>query len=222
MKHSLKKQVFYRITAALIASGLVVIMASVWFQSRVFEKSVLNKQQETAEHFRNRIADIHLEWETEATQMKYSLEFTRALEMPGLSNERLSSFFLTQGSTSNFTHAIIGDASGNEVFRYGDDVEALPAFKMLANQGTWFYDPARKTVYHIFNLSVWLGKAGMGNMLLLKPLDNALLGRISYLHTDLYILSNGQPVASSLGQKGIDRFALANGRTSLNGNTTRR
>ena len=217
MKHSLKKQVFYRITAALIASGLVVILAAVWFQSRVFEKSVLNKQQETAEHFRNRIADIHLEWETEAIQMKYSLEFTRALEMPGRRSERLSSFFLTQDTTSNFTHAIIGDAAGNELFRYGDDVEALPAFKTLARQELWFYHPARKTVYHVFNLPVWLGKAGMGTMLLLKPLDNALLGRIAYLHTDLYILSDGQPVASSLGQKGIDQFALVNGRTSING-----
>jgi len=215
MASSLQKQVLYRLLAAFIASGLVVIASTLWFQSRALEGRVLLRQQDITDHFQGRIADLHREWEEHAAQLKQSLEFTRILESRRL--DLLKAFFLTQSSNADFTYAIIADSRGALLLQYGADDEARKALGRIKKQDSWFYYRAQKTLYHVFTVPVWLGNTETGFLFLLKPLDNALLGQIAYPRTDLYLVLDGQPVASSLGGKGVEQFSGVDGKAIVKG-----
>lgn len=214
MASSLQKQVLYRLLAAFIASGLVVITATVWFQARAVGKTVLSRQQDIVGHFQGRMADLHREWEAQAAQLKLNLEFTRILE--SRRPELVKSFFSIQ-SNSEFNHVIITDPRGVLLLQYGVDDEMKKAVSPSKKREPWFYHPIQKTLYHVLTIPVWLGNAETGFLFLLKPMDNALLGHIAYPRTDLYLLLNGQSLASSLGGKGVEQFPGVDGKTSIKG-----
>lgn len=214
MANSLQKQIVYRLFAAFFVAGLVVIFAALFFQTRALERSVVSKQKDIADHFKWRMEELHMEWEAQAVQLKQNLEFSRILE--ARRPELLNSFFLTQ-SNLEFNRAIITNRRGVPVLQYGVDDEINKVLGRISKDERWWYHSSQKILYHVVTVPIWLGRTETGFLSLLKPMDNAMLGHIAYPHTDLYLLMEGQPVASSLGGKGLEQFVESEGETSARG-----
>jgi PAS domain S-box-containing protein len=76
----------------------------------------------------------------------------------------------------------------------------------------WLYDASRKHLYRGFRQPIWLGGDGQGQLLLLLPIDHALLYTSASHQSELFVMWETVPVASSLGAKGLEdpHLLLAN------------
>lgn len=212
MQQPLKKQVTLRLAAALFAGALAVAGATYVLHERALNHARQLRQQGNEEHFRDAIDSLHQNWEQAAQEFRTSMEFAGILDRPALRAERLNAFFLSLNSVGmRFSCVIVADRRGRILSRAGY-LPNVPS-DIASQRDGWLFDDAGNNLYHLHRQQIWLGREGMGALILLHPFDNALLRGQAFPDTDLFLLWQGRPVASSLGQEGIDLYGeIAEGR----------
>jgi len=203
---SMKKQAFYRLLAVSCVAVVVVAAASLWLNNASFQKAILHTRLDTTRHFKERLAQVNQGWEQEVLRTKTSVELTRYLEDRKLRWEKLRAYFIAQSGSPQYSHVAVTDSKGEILFRYGEGSEMIPTVLRIPGDMSPEYLRIMESVYRMFRLPVFMGQDGMGYLLLLKPLDNALLGDLSYPETRLYMTWNGRATASSMGSEGIGHY----------------
>ena len=214
---SLRRQALVNLAASFVITCLVVILAMLWINNLTSHKAMSAASAQAQEHFTSRIASVLQDWEVEATSTSTALEIGHYLEDPLSRWHNLREYLLALSSNPLFSHVMVADTQGKVLFRHGSNDGQLPDEFVIAGSSAWFYSPKLETLFMAFRLPISLGADGMANLILLTPTDNALLGRISYPDTQLFLLWDGSPIASSLGRKGMDDFALLNGKARIGG-----
>ncbi len=209
---SMKKQAFLRLLSVSCVAIVVVAAAAFWLNNAAFQKAKLTVRRNTTNHFKERLERQNQIWEEEVLRTKTLVELTKYLEDRVLRWEKLQAYFIAQGSTRQYSFVAVSDSNGKMLFRFGDGPEMIPFVSTTQVEWSQEYLQFKERIYRVFRLPVFMGSDGMGYLLLLKPLDNAFLGEISYPDTDLYLTWNGQATASSQGYEGIAQFSKIAGK----------
>lgn len=213
---SMRKQAFYRLLSVSCVAIAIVAGAALWLNNAAFQKAKLNARSNATVHFKERLERRGLAWEEEVLRTKTLVELTKYLEDRVLRWEKLRAYFIAQGSARQYTHVAVSDSNGKVLFRLGEGSEMIPGV-LRSGEMSPEYLRIVDGIYRMFRLPVFMGPDGMGYLLLLKPLDNALLGDLSYPDTHLYITWNGRAAASSLGGEGIEHYPEIAGKPMIDG-----
>lgn len=200
-KHaSLRRQVVIRLSLALGAAMLVTLVAAMWFYGVTAEKTAKLRKDDTALHYVTRIRQLETAWEREAELVKVRLEFMHLLEDPASRWERLASYFTAQSGNPVFSDLQIAARDGEVLFSYGPHGRSLAVDIHQKGYAGWHFEPERAALYRVYRQPLWLGKSGMGWLILYKPLNHALLYANVFPDTDLFVVWGAAVVASSLGE----------------------
>lgn len=196
---SLVRQIATRLLLAVLISGALAAGLGVWFYRYANDRVAEIRLQRIVEHYRNELADLELRWGREAFNLKSRLEFARILEPSGLHQARFRSFLVAQGGYLEFPLVVVSDRSGQVLFDYSpDDHKAPPVSFPEGSDAIWAFDDRTRVLYRVFRQTVWVGN-GNAVLALFRPVDNALLLRVSDPEAAITALWNGEPVASSEG-----------------------
>ncbi len=197
---SLRRQAALRLSLALGAAMLLTLIAGVWFYNATTEKTIGLKKEGTSLHYLTRIRQLETSWEREAVLVKARIEFMRILEDEANRQMLLGSYFTAQSGNPLFSDIMITGRNGAAVFRHGPHSQFMPASLEMKGYAGWYFDAPRRALYRVYRQPVWLGKSGMGWLLLFKPLNNALLYGNVFPDTDLFLVWQGVLAATSLGE----------------------
>ncbi len=209
---SMKRQAFFRLLSVSCVAIVVVAAAAFWLNNAAFQKAKSTVRINATNHFKERLERQNQIWEEEVLRTKTLVELTKYLEDRVLRWEKLQAYFIAQGSTRQYSFVAVSDSNGKVLFRFGDGPETIPFVSTPQVEWSQEYLQFKERIYRVFRLPVFMGPDGMGYLLLLKPLDNAFLGEISYPDTDLYLTWNGQATASSQGYEGMAQFSKITGK----------
>jgi signal transduction histidine kinase/CheY-like chemotaxis protein len=212
----LKRILAWRLVAvALVALAVLAAVLAVVY-AQLHERSAQLRLEEALQHYTARTKGIDRSWLRQADTLRVQLEFSDLLAGPddGRRQARLSALVNSLGGRWSFAHLALYDAQGQRLF----DDAATPALDAPAGprpQFGWVYDEAQSLLYRTVWLSVAVGSS-RGDLLLLAPVDNALLGDNAVPDTTLSLRWAGKEVATSIHSSGAVRPAagahLAQGR----------
>ena len=194
----------------VVSLGLLVILiaaSSIGIYQAALHQATHEHTNELINFYTGRLDQIEREWEIRSRDFKLRIEITRMLEDPSTATVNLQAFMTIQGADRPFQYLIIQTEEGKKLFDFGTDIN-LPSIPRLLDEGFPYYqDPGNRQLYRVFQLPIWLGAArGMGRFAAFILMDNALLRQMSTPGLTLSVVYHGQPVASSDGQKAIDRL----------------
>jgi PAS domain S-box-containing protein len=209
---SMQQQVPARLLLSLVVSALIMSAAGWWILRIANQRVGEHRAERAVAHITEDLHDLELAWGREAHALKARLEYSRVLEAPLLRQERFYSFMTAQGAALDFPVAFVADRSGQPLFGYTRGQEPLPMLRYGEGQDiTWHFDRAANRLYRAYRQSVWLGN-GNAHLVLLRPVDHAVLLRASAPEMDLAIFLLGRAVASSAGEPGlVEATAVARG-----------
>jgi signal transduction histidine kinase len=203
---SLKTKVAYRLLAVSFFALVLMTSATALINHVAFSEVVSRKRNDIGAHFRAQLAATIQNLEKEALRTKTLIELTGYLEDRTSRWEKLRGYLFAQSGFPQFSHAVITNMEGAELFQFGPNSEKIPAAFRFSGTGAQDVIQIMGGSYHVFRLPIWMGEDGMGYLLLFKPLDNASLLELSNPEVDLYFTWQGRPFASSLGGAGIEAF----------------
>ena len=187
-----------------LAAIVVTVLAALLVQTSQ-HKTALREVNNAVSFFDNTIHDQEQSWEEAAIRYRGRIEFMRLLENPATRWEQFGSYLTTQASGEIFPSVLITDIQDRVLFRYGfEESNSLASFPHYNNDRGWYYHEQSKTLYRYFVQSIWLGKEGMGHLILARPLDNAWLYQLTLPDTHLFARWHAQTIASSLGEHGLN------------------
>lgn len=203
LSHPLTRQVAVRLALALLVTMLTTIALAFWFYSHANQRSIERHLRQAASHFDGALALRESEWERVAYNLKARLEFSRILEDVAARQTRLSRFITEQGDVQDYSLFVVLDQDNNRLawFAYGQN-RIPPAFFEHGDAG-WAYDGTDNRLYRVYRQQIWLGVGQNGVLLTFRPIDNALLSTLTYPETELQVLWQNRPVASSIGDEGL-------------------
>jgi len=195
----LLRQASLRLALSLLAALLLIGSIGWGVYAASERKATENETRAVFVFYENKLKEWEAQWESEALRAKSRLEFNNILENPQKRWSRLRSFLTVQGEQHAFQNVLISDADDHVLFRFGPEEENPPAVMPHKTASWWYFDPRHNKLFRVYHQDIWLGAQGMGHLILLKQLDNALLFQNTYAQTDLFLLWQGKAVASSLG-----------------------
>ncbi|MBA4344015.1 MAG: hypothetical protein C0423_17900 [Methylibium sp.] len=162
--------------------------------------------QATLEFVQRSYAAMQQDWQRNAEELKAQIDFMRVFA-PSEPRPliRLRAYFSAmEGKVERFPAGVLLNARGESIFSFGsggqgfsqvlEGGKALPS--MWINEG-------RRELYHVLSVSLWLGLEGQGRLVLLQPLDNAVMRQLAPLETRLLLVTEGRVLASSDGTADI-------------------
>lgn len=190
----------------ILSLGLFVVLlgvSSYELYSVALQKTAHERTEDLAAFYRARLMQQDREWDLQTRDFKNRLEFTRLLENRKTGVHDLQAFMTVQGSNRRFRHMLIRDRDGKAVFEYGGapGIEDIP----FSSGQTSGWHRADGRLYRVFVVPIWLGESGNGRMALFYQIDNALLFNLATPGIALTATNDGQPIASSAGQAGLER-----------------
>lgn len=199
---SLTWQVTVRLLLALGLSALVVAVTSAFLVQTFQQKTALRETNNTVIFFDKAIHDQERSWEEAAIRYRARIEFMHLLENPVTRSEQMGSYLTTQSTGETFPDVLITNAQDQILFRFGFGERDIPILFPHKGERGWYYQEQSKILFRYFVQPIWLGKEGMGHLILARPLDNAWLYQLALPDTHLFVRWHGQTVASSLGEHG--------------------
>jgi len=195
----LLRQASHRLALSLLTALLLIGSIGWWFYAASERQATENETQAVFGFYENKLKEWENQWEREALRAKSRLEFARFLEDPQTRWASLYSYLTVQGDQQAFQNVLVSDTEDRVLFRFGPDGEKLPAVMPHKATAWWHFDAVHNKLFRVYHQDIWLGAQGMGHLILLKQLDNALLFQNTYAQTDLFLLWRGKAIASSLG-----------------------
>lgn len=196
---SLFRQASLRLLAALILAMALILALTSWFYHMAQEKAGRAEMALIEKSYQHRISDWESEWEARALQYKARLEFTRILEDREQRWDKLSSYLTAQGEQQVFNVVVLTTVDDQVIFSFGSGELTLPKKIVHSQPIDWFFVPRTGELFHAYFQPIWLGAEGMGHLILLRRIDNALLFQNADVNTELTLKWEGQTVASSHG-----------------------
>jgi signal transduction histidine kinase/CheY-like chemotaxis protein len=193
----LKRLLAWRMVAVAVVAltTLAGVLAIVYTQ--LHERSARQLLTETLRHYEARTLALDESWLREADILRAQIEFGRLLdgEDEALRNARLTAFLTSLGGRGAFTHLTLRDGAGRVLF---SDAPSLPGGSPGGPQPQldWVYRAEQRTLYRSVLLPVRIAQM-RGDMVLLAPVDNALLGVQIAPDTTLSLHWDGEEVATS-------------------------
>jgi PAS domain S-box-containing protein len=194
-----------RLVAVLLLLVIVPVAAGILLLRAGVEREREHQLSDAREHLTKRIADLDQGWRDYAFAFARQLDLWQAMTagMPrSQRDDRLRSLLVTLLDQGDFTHAVIGDASGRPLLHYGTASQdrIAPQSWRAAGAGGWAYSQADRTVYRAVSADLRSFQPG-ARLLLYVPLDDALLRRLAYPNTELIVLYRGERLTVSSGSE---------------------
>lgn len=202
---SITRQAGLRLILSLGLFVLLLGVSSYELYSFALQKSARERTEDLATFYRARLMQQDREWDLQTRDFKNRLEFTRLLEDRKTGVDDFQAFMTVQGANRRFQHMLIQNRNDEKVFDFGNapDIEGIP-FPFGQERG---WHQAGGNLYRVFVVPIWLGESGNGRMAVLYEIDNALLFNLATPGITLTATNDGQPIASSAGQAGLERMA---------------
>ena len=195
-KGTLHGQAISRLAIVLIIAMIGILLIGLSSYSIFYQREASQKQALTEGYYFNQLPRLESEWQTSAEQIKARIEFSRILEeVTDLRWAKLNALLNAQWEFVEFSNILILDGQGKILFRYGTEAHALDNAAALSSG--WIYATDHGEFYQVFQRPLWLGQGGQGSLLLLKPLNNAVLKKLEIPETHLHLKFDGALLASS-------------------------
>jgi PAS domain S-box-containing protein len=204
-RSELGRQLSWRLVVTTVVALAVVLLVSLALYDAALRRYAQSQINNAVEFYKGRLLELDEGWQYEAARLKSRLEFSRVLEDAVQRQASVQSYFTVQGEERVFSHVFVLNRKGELVASAGKSSGDL--LKLLSRErrvgAHWLYDTARKQLFRSFLMPVWLGRDGQGQLLLLLPMDHALLYTSASYQSELFLLWDQVVVASSLGAKGL-------------------
>ncbi|MCG2577192.1 hypothetical protein LZ012_09295 [Dechloromonas sp. XY25] len=209
MLRTLNSQLALRLGGILLLILLCLSVQGIWMKELVNDKAKATQLANAREHYAAVLADLDRRWGREAFNLKTRLEAQEILANPELRKEKLMVYLISQGNSIEFPSLRIETTHGELIAAYDYASHIDTSVKFLPGQtNAWAQNPKDGSLYLVIRQFIWLGKEN-GYLVLLKPMDHALLTQITYPGTRLSLWFKGKPVASSDGDEGLQKTATA-------------
>lgn len=195
-------QASIRFLRGMAGAVLIIGLMTVWILHLSQEKSAWREIRNATEYFSQGAKDRERRWAEAAVRYKSRLEFARLLEDPVNRWTKLNSYLVSQSNDRLFPALLLTDLHGRVKFSFGLPDESVPAEFAIPPDMGWHYDKHNQTLYRYYTLQMWQGIDGMGQIVLLQPMDHFLLEQLATLNTNLFLRWHDQVIASSRGERG--------------------
>lgn len=217
-RSELGRQLTWRLVVTTVVALAVVVAVSFSRYESALKRYAESQIDNTSAFYQGRLGELEETWAHEAMGLKSRLEFSRVLEDPARRQASVQSYFTVQAEERVFSHVLILDQNGQLIASAGrasGDLRTLLPKGLRASQ-FWLYDSAHKHLYRGFRQPIWLGSDGQGQLVLLLPVDHALLYASASHQSDLFVMWGTVAVASSLGAKGLEDSHLLSANAGWN------
>jgi len=218
MRHSLRADAALRVGAALlIAAALAVLVAAGVYRS-AFDRAAHARSAQVGRDYAEKLAGLGREAEQRLARERARLEFSRLLESGPGRWDRLRAYLAVQGDAPTFAGLTLCGRDGDALFRHGPLLACGAEPPSAPAEFRYFADSSGRLFLDL-DTPLWLGPEGAGVLRLAQSLDHALLWRMAFTGTELYIEWDGRVVASSLGESGLrqELAGMAEGRVEHDG-----
>lgn len=207
MPRSFNAQLLLRLAGILLLLALALLLQGAWIKQLVNDKVYSTRLANARDHYAAALAELDQRWGREAFNLKTRIEAQDILGASPQRHERVQTYLISQGSSIEFPSLRIERTNGEPIAAYDYGSHANPKVKFMPSQiSAWTYNPDDKILHYANRQFVWLGKEN-GYLTLFKPMDHALLTRMTYPGTRLSLWWKGQVVASSDGEEGREAAA---------------
>ncbi|KRH99538.1 bifunctional diguanylate cyclase/phosphodiesterase [Curvibacter sp. PAE-UM] len=208
-RHSLQRQLVARFALVfLIVTLSGSLLALLGYQMQV-QQAQRRSADEALRHLERSYASLQDTWLRNADEVKSQIDFMRVFAQGDQAANwlRLRAYFAAlEGKLDRFPSGVVLDDKGRVVFQYGPEGPVLRRhFSIGRPQPSWFYSAEHRTVFRVQSVPLWLGVQGTGQLVLLQPLDHGVLRQLSASDISLYLVHDGQVLASSGGSQDFGR-----------------
>jgi PAS domain S-box-containing protein len=204
-RSDLGRQLTWRLVVTTVVALAVVVSVSLTLYDAALRRYAQSQMDNAVAFYKGRLSELDESWQYEAARLKSRLEFSRVLEDAAQRQASVQSYFTVQGEERVFSHVFVLDRKGELVASAGkaagDLLSLLPRERRVGS--SWLFDANRNQLFRSFQMPVWLGSSGQGQLLLLLPMDHALLYTSASYQSELFLLWDKVAVASSLGTRGL-------------------
>lgn len=205
MQRTLTSQLALRLGGLLLLVLLCLVLLAVWIKELANDQARINQLNSARDHYGVVLTDLDRRWGREAFNLKTRIEAQEILDTSGQRNEKLLTYLISQGSSIEFPSLRIEKANGEVIAAYDYARHTDPKVKFSHGElNTWALNPADGKLYLVIRQFIWLGKEN-GYLVLFKPMDHAMLTQITYPGTRLSLWWQGQALASSDGEEGLQK-----------------
>jgi signal transduction histidine kinase/CheY-like chemotaxis protein len=190
----------------LTAMG-VLLLADVSLQ-----RERARQTEEAQRHVRSRIAKMDEGWRHAAFSLAQQLELWQAGDVPEPVREaRLRMGLISALEQSDFSHAVLQDASGQVLLRFGTRSQSEPE-PPLGNQPlAWAWSAADQTVYRVVDGGRMKWGARAVQLRVFAPVEPSVLARMVFPGHELALWRDGRELVA------VGRVGSASGASSASG-----
>lgn len=203
-RSSITRQAAIRLIFSLGLFVLLLGISSYKLYSVALQKSAHERAEDLATFYQTRLMQLDRDWELQARDFKVRLEVTRLLEDKKSNATNIQAFMTVQGTNRRFQYMLIQDRLGKNVFSFGTDLDLEKIPLSPDEESGWYHDRGQSNLYRVFVVPIWLGEAGTGRLAIFYEINNSLLYNLATPGIRLTVKSEGIPIASSYGQKGLE------------------
>lgn len=207
MPRSFNAQLLIRLLAILLLIALALLLQGAWIRQLVNDKVHSTRLENARDHYMVVLAELDQRWGREAFNLKTRIEAQDILGNTAQRHERVQTYLISQGSSIEFPSLRIERTNGELIAAYDYGSHANPRVKFMPSQvSAWSFNPDDKVLHYANRQFIWLGREN-GYLTLFKPMDHAMLTRMTYPGTRLSLWWKGQFIASSDGEEGLQKMA---------------
>lgn len=161
-------------------------------------------------HILPRLKNQQQYWEEQANHILSIIEWTGLFRQPDRKlNEKLQSFFTVQAEYMGVDGIVITNKTdGKPVFNYWNNFEHSQLGKILKRNSLYWYDKQHDVLYSIMKREIQAPAYNGLNIFFFKAWDSALLSRLNYPDTTIYLSLGDKPLLSSGGSLDLQSFSF--------------
>jgi len=208
-RHSLQRQLVARFALVFLIVTLSGSLLALLGYQMLAQQAQRRSADEAVRHLERSYASLQETWLRNADEVKSQVDFMRVFAQGDQAANwlRLRAYFAAlEGKLDRFPSGAVLNDKGRPVFHYGSEGPGLA--RRLAVEPTrprWFYSAEHRTVYAVQMVPLWLGAQGTGQLVMLQPVDHGVLRQLGAAGIKLYLVHEGQVLASSGGSQDYGR-----------------
>ncbi len=206
---SLQRQLTRRFIGVFVLVALLGSLAGLGGYRAIIGRAQHNAANDTAQHIEKNYASMQDDWQRNADEVKAQIDFMRIFADGGADSWlRLRAYFAAlEGKVGKFPAGVVMPGKGGPLFRFGSDAsDSLSrALEGKGAQPGWHYDSEHGIAYALKSAPLWLGAQGKGRMVLMQPVDAAVLRTLAPLDVSLALVMGGRVLASSEGSEEVGK-----------------
>ncbi|MBI5040848.1 MAG: diguanylate cyclase [Gammaproteobacteria bacterium] len=175
---ALRGQAIAHIFFAMLIATVSLVAIAMQGYSEFRAREIDQKFESLRGYYGDQLVRVEFAWKSAAEQLRARLEFGRILEQQREQQDdkrwpKFTAFLNAQRVFSEFPTLLVLSGDGRILYRYGVIAHTLDQETIRVSE--WHFEAALGELYRVFREPIWLGAEGQGQLVLLKPLDNAAL-----------------------------------------------